>query len=229
MIVHYGELGDTFYFPAAVNDTSGSGIDGSSAVCRVRLCGAAASAAAVHSPTANLLTSANYEEGAYEIEIQATAGNGYATNSIYSVYFTLAADSQNPNGVLGQIVLGRLQNAADLGIILETTVASVTSQASFTLTDGSTADDAYNVRMITIQDATDSRFIDVVQPDDYVGATKTLTLTETTSTFSVAVGDTVRVYKDFHPKLVLHPANVTHVLGTQQQGAGTEVDYYRPA
>ena len=113
-MMQYGELGDTFYFSAAVNDTTGSGIDGASAVCRVRLCGGAAGAAAIYSPTPTLLSHANHLDGSYEIAIAATAGNGFATNSTYSVWFTISADSENPGAFLGQFALGKALTAADL-------------------------------------------------------------------------------------------------------------------
>ncbi len=226
--VQYGELGDTLYFHFAANDTAGSAGDGASAASDVRLCGAAAGAAPVHSPSPTLLSHANYPAGCYEIEVQATAGNGYATNSTYAVFSTLAIDAQNPVGYVGKFSLGKLQTAADLGFF-ETTVASVTSQSIIVLTDGSTADDAYNMRLIQIQDASDGRFMDVVKPSDYTGSTKTLTLSTPTSTFSVAAGDTVRIYKDFHPELVVTLADLRKILGSALGGAGSVGNPWGPA
>jgi hypothetical protein len=225
----YAELGDTVYFWFATNDTSGSGDDGASAVYDVRLAGAAAGAAPVLSGSATLLTHASYPAGCYEVAIAATSGNGFATNSTYGVFATAAVDAQNPTGLVGSFALGKALTGADFGLLLETTVASVTSQSIIVLTDGSTFDSAYSTRLITIQDASDLRFIDVVCPSAYTGATKTLTMSTPTATFSVAAGDTVRVYKEFHPTLVRVPANVTHVLGQLQTGTGTVADYYRPA
>jgi hypothetical protein len=225
----YAELGDTVYFWFATNDTSGSGDDGASAVYDVRLAGDTSSAAPTLSGSATLLSHANYPAGCYEVAIAATAGNGFATNSTYGVFATAAVDAQNPTGFIGAFALGKALTGADFGLLLETTVASVTSNSIIVLTDGSTADNAYEDRMITIQDASDLRFIDVVKPSVYTGATKTLTMSVPTATFSVAAGDTVRVYKDFHPALVTVPADVQTVLGAEIDGVGTEGDPWGPA
>lgn len=106
MTIHqYATLEDTVYFWFASNNTSGSGSDGASAASHVRLAGAAASAAPVISPTPALLTHASYPAGAYEVAVAATGANGFATNSVYSVFCTLAVDSQNPTGFIGSFAL----------------------------------------------------------------------------------------------------------------------------
>ena len=99
-------LGDTVYFWFASNDTAGSGTDGSTPLADVRLCGAAAAAAPVLSPTPTLLTHASYSAGCHEIAIAATALNGFADASTYAVFCTLLADAQNPTGFLGRFTLG---------------------------------------------------------------------------------------------------------------------------
>jgi hypothetical protein len=228
-MMQYAELGDTVYFWFATNDTSGSGDDGASAVFDVRLAGAAAGAAPVLSGSGTLLSHANYPAGCYEGAITATSGNGFATNSTYAIFATAAVDSQNPTGFVGAFALGKALTGADFGLLLDTTVASVTSQSIIVLTDGSTFDDAYADRMITIQDASDLRFVDVVKPSAYTGSTKTLTLSVPTATFSVAAGDTVRVYKDFYPSLITVPADVVSVDGLDIDGVGTEGNPWGPA
>ena len=224
----YIELGDTVYFWFAANDTAGSGGDGASAVYDIRLGGAAAGAAPVLSGNATLLSHANYSAGLYEIEVQATAGNGFATNSSYAVFCTLAIDAQNPSGFAGGFSIGKALTGADFGMLLETTIATLSTQSSFTLTEGSTADDAYNLRLITVQDASDARFIDIVKISDYTGSTKTVTLTTPTSTFSAAAGDTVRVYKDYHPELVTVTSDLRKIRGTNLTGTGTSGDPWGP-
>ena len=101
----YANLGDTVYFWFAANDTSGSGGDGSSPACVVRLAGAASDAAPVYSLTPVLLSHASYPAGCYEVAIPATSGNGFATNNTYAVFCTLAIDSQNPTGFVGSFDL----------------------------------------------------------------------------------------------------------------------------
>lgn len=105
--LEYHDLDDTVYFYFGSNDTSGSGDDGTSAACDVRLAGAAASAAPVYSPTPDLLTHANYPAGAYEVAIAATTGNGFAAGNTYAVFCTLTVDSQNPTGFVGKFKLDK--------------------------------------------------------------------------------------------------------------------------
>ncbi len=198
----YGELGDTIFLHFAVNDTTGSAIDGSGAAVDVRLCGASSSAAPVHAPTATLLSSASYPDGCYEISIAATTGNGYADNSEYAVYVTLSADGEAPVAYVGSFQLGKLQTAADLGQIAETTIATLASQTSFTLTAGSDQDDTYNNLMMVIEDADNvTRRDPRVYASDYTGSTRTVTLASGTSGFSAAIGDRVRIFAVLSPTL----------------------------
>jgi hypothetical protein len=98
-------LGDTVYFPFAALDTAGSGADGATPAAHVRLCGTAAGAAPVYSPTPALLSHATYPAGAHEVAVAATSGNGFAAGNHYTVYCTLAVDGQNPTGAVGQFFL----------------------------------------------------------------------------------------------------------------------------
>jgi len=198
----YGELGDTIFFQFAVNDTSGSAIDGSGFTVASRLCGAASSAAPVHAPTATLLSSGSYANGSYEIAITASVANGYADNSEYAVYVTGTADGETPVAYVGSFQLGKLQTAADLGQINETTIATLANQTSFTLTAGSDQDDTYNNLMMVIEDADNTTRRDPrVYASDYTGSTRTVTLAAGTSGFSAAVGDRVRIFAVLSPTL----------------------------
>ena len=109
MSLEYHDLGDTVYFHFASNDTSGSGADGATPLCNVRLCGAAADAAPVYSPTPVLLSHATYTAGSHEVAIAATEGNGFAAGNTYEVFCSLAVDGQNPNGAVGKFKLDRQQ------------------------------------------------------------------------------------------------------------------------
>ena len=158
----YIALGDTTYLWFASNDTKGSGGDGASPAADVRLAGAAADAAPVHSPTPVLLSHANYPAGAYEIAIAATAGNGFATNNVYAVFCTLAIDAQNPTGFVGSF---------DLKPVKATLDGEKVALSDATETQIDDIENAVIIKRATINDATPSttKFI--------------TTLTETSNTF----------------------------------------------
>ena len=95
-------LEGTVHLHFVSNDTSGSGEDGTTPLCDVRLCGAAVDAAPVYSPTPYLLTHAGYPAGCFEVAIPCTAVNGFAAGNDYAAFCTLAVDGQNPSGFIGQ-------------------------------------------------------------------------------------------------------------------------------
>jgi hypothetical protein len=78
-------------------------------------------------------------------------------------------------------------------LLQNTTIATLASQTSFTLTDGSADDDAYNGLAIVITDSATSTQKAVGVIDNYVGATKTITLRTDPGIFTMAAGDTVDV------------------------------------
>lgn len=94
-------LDTTTYFHFAVNNTSGSAVDGTTPLFDVRLCGDTAAAAPILSGTPTLLTSASYSDGLYEVAIAATTGNGFDWFDHCAVFCTVTADSQNPAGFIG--------------------------------------------------------------------------------------------------------------------------------
>jgi hypothetical protein len=78
-------------------------------------------------------------------------------------------------------------------IVNTTTIAALTSQTSFTLTAGSTDDDAYNGCTIIIKDSatTTQKAVGVVK--DYTGSTKTVTLWYDPGIFTMAATDNVYI------------------------------------
>ncbi len=100
--MQYINMDETVYLWFGANDTSGSGGDGATPLCDIRLAGAAASAAPVYSPTPALLTEASYPDGCHEVAISATSGNGFAAGNVYAVFCALTVDSQNPTGFVGE-------------------------------------------------------------------------------------------------------------------------------
>ena len=193
MSFQYAELGDTVYMWFAVNDTSGSGNDGATPLCDVRLAGAEASAAPVLSPTPALLSHANYPNGAYEVAIAATTGNGFVAESVYAVFSAITVSSQNPTGFIGAFRLSR-KNAGLGALMCETTIATLASQTSFTLTDASADNGAYPVgSTVIVTDATTPTQKAVGFLSSYTGATKTVSLIADPGVFTMAVGDRVEI------------------------------------
>lgn len=101
----YATLEDTVYFGFAVNDTTGTGADGTSPTFDVRLAGAAAGAAPVLDGTPTLLSHANYGAGAYEIAVEATNANGFAADGVYLVFCGVTVSAVNPTGFVGSFKL----------------------------------------------------------------------------------------------------------------------------
>jgi hypothetical protein len=110
-------------------------------------------------------------------------------------------------------------SAADRTILLETTIASVTSQTILVLTDGSADDDAYNGCPVMIEDvSTAAQKATGLIVSDYAGASLTLTL-EAAPVFTVAATDKLVVY----PKNVAGGVRGTHVGNTTGNRTGNIV------
>jgi len=77
-------------------------------------------------------------------------------------------------------------------LLQSATIATLASQTSFTLSAGSTDNDAYNNAIAIIVDQSTSTQKTVVNISDYIGSTRTVTLSESPK-FTVATGDTVYV------------------------------------
>lgn len=81
---------------------------------------------------------------------------------------------------------------SDRLLMVDTTIATLASQTSFTLTAGSADDDAYNNCTIVIEDVSTSTQKAVGMVIDYTGATKTVTLKEALA-FTVSTTDKVYI------------------------------------
>ncbi len=82
---------------------------------------------------------------------------------------------------------------SDRLLMVDTTIATLASQTSFTLTAGSADDDAYNNCTIVIEDAATSTQKAVGLISDYTGATKTVTLKYDPGIFTMATTDKVYI------------------------------------
>lgn len=94
------------------------------------------------------------------------------------------------------------------GAILNTTIATLASQTSFTLTAGPAEDDALNGSLVLIHDVASAVQKGYAFISDYTGATKTVTLAAGT-TFTAAATDNISVF----PRV-----DVSHWLGTVASG-----------
>ncbi len=98
---------------------------------------------------------------------------------------------------------------ADAGdVLLDTTIATLASQTSFTLTVGSTDNGAYKGCLIVIRDATTWGQIAVGVASDYTGASKTVALLTDPAIFTMAVGDCVTIVANRSLKAVVDNRNV---------------------
>ena len=82
---------------------------------------------------------------------------------------------------------------SDRLLMVDTTIATLSSQTSFTLDAGSADDDAYNGCTIVIEDVSTSTQKAVGIVDDYTGSTKTVTLLEDPGVFTMAATDKVYI------------------------------------
>lgn len=99
------------------------------------------------------------------------------------------------------------------GANLDTTIASLSSQTSFTLTAGPAEDDALNGHWAIIHDIASAVQRATVLISDYVGSTKTVTLAAG-ATFTAAAGDNISVM-DLAP---LQPAVLGRTLAVGPAG-----------
>lgn len=77
-------------------------------------------------------------------------------------------------------------------LLQNTTIATLDTQTSFTLTAGSEDNDAYNGGVAIITDQSTSTQKSFVSISDYVGSTKTVTLSQAPA-FTIATGDTIDI------------------------------------
>lgn len=112
-----------------------------------------------------------------------TTAGFYAAGSEYLVAIdTVTIDGAATGGWLARFRIGYE------GSTLNTTIASLSSQTSFTLTNGPAEDDALNGRWAIIHDVASSVQCTWVQIIDYTGSTKTVTLAAA-GTYTAAATD----------------------------------------
>lgn len=112
----------------------------------------------------------------------------------------VAVPKQLPNAAPGQSAgVARKADADAIAVasspqLLQTTTIDVlSSQTSFTLTAGSSDDDAYNEQIVIITDQSTITQKAVGVVSDYVGSTKTVTLAADPGVFTMAAGDSIDI------------------------------------
>lgn len=92
-----------------------------------------------------------------------------------------------------QAAIDNSADMADFGILLNTTVASLTSQTVFTLSGGAANNDAYTNQVISFSDVSVPGDSSTRRVADYVGSTRTVTL-DSAPDFTLVAGDQVRIF-----------------------------------
>jgi hypothetical protein len=131
-----------------------------------------------------------------------STANFYEAGSHYTVVIdSITLDAGTIRFVLAEFTIGYE------GAILDTTIATLSSQTSFTLEDGSADNDAYNGCVAYVHDLASAVQVAIGVVTDYVGSTKTITLAGDPGIFTMAAGDNISLFI---------PANTQFVGGTSQ-------------
>lgn len=126
-----------------------------------------------------------------------TAGFWAAGSEYFVVISPITIDSQTVATVIGRFRIGIP------GAVLDTTIATLSTQTSFTLTAGPAEDDALNGCVVYIHDVASAVQGGYAVVNDYTGSTKTVTLAAGT-TFTAAATDNISIF---------HPANLQYIGG----------------
>ena len=115
-----------------------------------------------------------------------TAGFYAAGSQYWVVVASITVDAATVNFVAATFRIGYPD------AILDTTIATLASQTSFTLTSGPAEDDALNGRLCIIHDVASAVQVGHAVISDYTGSTKTVTLASGT-TFTAAATDNISI------------------------------------
>jgi hypothetical protein len=131
-----------------------------------------------------------------------TTANFYTAGSRYFVVIgDVTVDSQTLRFVAATFRIGYE------GAILDTTIATLASQTSFTLTAGSADNSAYVGCVAVLHDVASAVQVEMGVVSAYTGSTKTVTLASDPGIFTVAAGDNI----SFYPRVSVHA-----IAGTAQ-------------
>lgn len=116
-----------------------------------------------------------------------TAGFYAAGSQYWVVVASVTVDAATINFIAATFRIG-YEDA-----VINTTIATLASQTSFTLTSGPAEDDALNGCVVCIHDVASEVQLGFAVISDYTGATKTVTLTAGT-TFTAAATDNISIF-----------------------------------
>ena len=134
-----------------------------------------------------LSTPANYKADVSLLALEATL------TAMKGATFVEATDSLEAIRDRGDAAWLTGAGGSDRLLMVDTTIATLASQTSFTLTAGSADDGAYNNCTIVIEDASAPTQKAMGLVSNYVGATKTITLKYDPAIFSMAITDKVYI------------------------------------
>ena len=138
-----------------------------------------------------------------------TAGFYEAGSQYWVVIGPITVDAATINFVAATFRIGYP------GALFETTIATLASQTSFTLEEGSADDNAYNGCIAFVHDLASAVQVSFALISDYTGATKTVTLRADPGVFTMAAGDNISI---FQPALL--PSVPGRTLDVTDVGAG---------
>lgn len=172
--------------------------------------------------TAGITLSVDFDgvTGLNNVRVVATTGNGYADGTDVSLVITTGTvDGNSAVGyVIENFTIGRsaantaAKPIARAAYLVDTTIATLSTQTSFTLTAGSADNDAYNGMAFIFTDVSTATQKGVAFCSDYVGSTRTVTL-EAAPIFTIAATDLVTVVPAGGSSSVPIAVNVTQISG----------------
>lgn len=140
-----------------------------------------------------------------------TAGFWSAGAQYWVVVSSITVDAATINFVAATFRIGY----ADA--ILDTTIATLASQVSFTLTAGPADDDALNGCPVLVHDVASAIQRAVGYVSDYTGSTKTVTLAQDPGIFTMAAGDNISVFMPANMQAIA--ANTTNAANVGTAGS----------
>jgi hypothetical protein len=135
-------------------------------------------------------------------------------SQFWVVVSSVTVDAQTVNFIAATFSLGYE------GSLLDTTIATLSTQKAFTLSTGSTSNDAYNRCVVVVHDIASSLEIATGVISDYTGGTLGVTLDADPGVFTMAAGDHISIFP---------PAGVQAMNGSTVLGVGSSGDPWEGA
>ena len=126
-------------------------------------------------------------------------GSGASAASIANEVWDRASTSHTTSGTFGKYLdaeISGVSSSASPTLLQSTTIATLSSQTVFTLTAGSTDNDAFNGCTCIITDGTTSTRKAIGEISDYVGLTRTVTLAKDPGVFAYEAGDSISIVSE---------------------------------